>query len=137
MAFDSGNLGNLEARQFNDEEGFENVLHMYSGPQVLIEDVRKYNFADFKNRFDTKDSGPFAIDVLVSGSLLQQEILAEYKVRQKSRWPAAVGQPERPGSRHSTRVSAPAALSNRNQVCRPHISRLIEALILKLSPARY
>lgn len=45
-----------------------------------IPQVRKCNFKEFKNRFKP-DDGHYAIDVLVSGSLLAQEILEEQKTR--------------------------------------------------------
>lgn len=49
-----------------------------------IPEVRECNFTEFKNRFDPdgKD-GCYAVDVLVSGKLLHQEIQQEYKLRDR------------------------------------------------------
>ncbi|KAI1334894.1 hypothetical protein F5Y15DRAFT_428565 [Xylariaceae sp. FL0016] len=47
-----------------------------------IPKVRKCNFTHFKNRFG-KEDGSYAVDVLVSGSLLGQEESAERKLRER------------------------------------------------------
>lgn len=49
-----------------------------------IPEVRECTFAEFKNRFDPKgEDGCYAVDVLVSGPLLQQEIQQEHRLRDK------------------------------------------------------
>jgi len=48
----------------------------------IIPEVRKCSLADFKNRFGKEDAA-HAVDVLVSGPLLQQEIEDELKLRQE------------------------------------------------------
>ncbi|KAM7184772.1 hypothetical protein V8F20_012066 [Naviculisporaceae sp. PSN 640] len=49
-----------------------------------IPKVRECTFVEFKNRFDPKGrDGRFAVDVLVSGPLLHQEIQEEHRLRDK------------------------------------------------------
>jgi hypothetical protein len=56
--------------------------YMYLTVQKTIPAVRECNFAQFKNRFEHhgKD-GCYAVDVLVSGNLLHQEIHEERRLR--------------------------------------------------------
>ncbi|KAK3312952.1 aaa family ATPase, partial [Apodospora peruviana] len=57
---------------------------MVLSARKTIPEVRQCIFADFKNRFDPKGrDGHFAMDVLVSGNLLHQEIQAEHQLRDK------------------------------------------------------
>lgn len=58
--------------------------YMSLSPQDTIPEVRECTFAEFKNRFDKygKD-GCYAVDVLVSGLLLHQEIQQEHKLRKR------------------------------------------------------
>ncbi|KAM7205977.1 putative aaa family atpase [Rhypophila sp. PSN 637] len=54
------------------------------GPRTedTIPQVRRCNFMQFKNRF-TNEDGRYAIDVLVSGALLEQEMHEEMQFRQR------------------------------------------------------
>ncbi|KAH8906898.1 hypothetical protein BR93DRAFT_879171, partial [Coniochaeta sp. PMI_546] len=57
---------------------------MYLNHKDTIPEVRECSFAEFKNRFDPNGKdGCYAVDVLVSGLLLHQEIQQEHKLRHK------------------------------------------------------
>ncbi|KFA78598.1 hypothetical protein S40288_06974 [Stachybotrys chartarum IBT 40288] len=61
-----------------------NQDYMFLSAEKTIPRVRECCYAEFKNRFepDGKD-GHYAVDVLVSGNLLHQEILQEHTLRDK------------------------------------------------------
>lgn len=58
-------------------EDADQPMHLEYRPEI-----RKCNFADFKNRFCEEDACA-AVDVLVSGDLLQQECLEEQRLRDR------------------------------------------------------
>ncbi|KAB5583585.1 hypothetical protein GE09DRAFT_1079374 [Coniochaeta sp. 2T2.1] len=67
----------------SDDSEFEQ-RYMFLDHKDTIPEVRECTFAEFKNRFrpDGKD-GCYAVDVLVSGLLLHQEIQQEHKLRDR------------------------------------------------------
>jgi hypothetical protein len=70
----------LHAQSVTDET--ENEDFLYLSVKKAIPKVRECNFAQFKNRFEKNGTdGRYAVDVLVSGALLQQEIQEEHKLR--------------------------------------------------------
>ena len=65
-----------------DSEGEQRF--MYLNHKDTIAAVRECSFAEFKNRFDPNGKdGCYAVDVLVSGLLLHQEIQQEHKLRDR------------------------------------------------------
>jgi hypothetical protein len=66
----------------DDTEGEQRF--MYLNHKDTIPKVRECSFAEFKNRFDPSGKdGCYAVDVLVSGLLLHQEIQQEHKLRDR------------------------------------------------------
>lgn len=64
----------------DDLDSQVNPLHSHK--VKVIPQVRKCDITEFKNRFNVVEEGIHAIDVLVSGSFLDQEIRDELKPRQ-------------------------------------------------------
>jgi hypothetical protein len=87
-------ISNLEPLKRNDSIHYAKTTisddtdaeqrYMFLDPKDTIPKVRECSFAEFKNRFDPagKD-GSYAVDVLVSGLLLHQEIQQEHKLRDR------------------------------------------------------
>ncbi|KAI8635572.1 hypothetical protein F5Y19DRAFT_14764 [Xylariaceae sp. FL1651] len=66
--------------EVSEDAEFQTPHQMQLSTANTIPKVRKCNFVQFKNRFKP-DEGNYAIDVLVSGPLLEQEVLDEQKTR--------------------------------------------------------
>lgn len=71
--------------EITDEYGDDNVEdYNVLTAKNTIPKVRECAFAEFKNRFDPEGrDGCFAVDVLVSGPLLDQEVDEEHRLRDK------------------------------------------------------
>lgn len=70
----------------DDGQDQTNQLTLLTNANTIPE-VRECTFAEFKNRFADKNDGHYAVDVLVTGHLLEQEILAEKSFREKRTTP--------------------------------------------------
>jgi hypothetical protein len=86
------NRGHGKADSMNEVPGFTEVDETSSGAHGtdidhltnlnFIPEVQKCNFTKFKNRF-SEDDARYAVDVLVSGALFEQEYLEEQALRDR------------------------------------------------------
>lgn len=74
-----GHKGDFRTEASDEIEEQGSTLHL--GPSEIIPKIRKCNIAQFKNRFNIQE-GRYAVDVLESNSLLDEEIQDELKLRQ-------------------------------------------------------